>query len=130
MCVQAPQDSLWDFLKTSINGTSGRSPCGNISRRIEDSLGVTVEDYVGWLHSRSQNVYRVKDMDIVKVQDLGGGKPMGSLRYSIAGPGGVLSQSPRITRSPGVNRIEVYSLEPGKCYQVRFPLGAAGYRSH
>ena len=129
MCVQAPRDSLWDFFENFYKRYSGEVPVEIFLGELRDSLGVTVEDYVGWLNSRSQNVYRVKDMDIVKVQDLGRGKAYGEFKIQHCGTRrGVVAVSTDNPFTWGKQDREVYSLEPGKCYQVRFPLGQRGYR--
>lgn len=123
MCCQVSRDSLWDFFDGFYRRYSGEVPTETFLRELKDSLGVTVEGYRNWFEACPQNMYRVKDLGITKVQDKESGKSFGEFKIQHCGSSrGVISVTTPNLFVGGKMDYDVYRLEPGKCYQVRFPM--------
>ena len=123
MCWQTSRDSLWTFLDDFYKRYSGEVPVEKFLRELRDSLGVTIMEYKTWIDSNPQNVYRVKDLGIKRIEGVGGRKSFGEFKIQHCGNlKGVISVT---TDNPfiwGKMDCQVYGLDPGKCYLIRFPV--------
>lgn len=124
LCFNVSRDRVWDFLKGFYWRYEGEVAGSVFRQELLDSCGVDIgEFYEDWFSSSPQNVYQVKDEKIVKVHGTGQDRLLGEFKIRHCGNTkgyiSILSDNPFAWEQD----CRVYRLEPGECYQFRFPIG-------